>query len=49
MNANQNRMEQHINLLSHCPEEWSDAGHLADGANVLYQTTLQLTEVITHE
>ena len=37
------------NGLSHCPEEWSDAGHLADGANVLYQTALQLTEVITHE
>lgn len=30
--------------LSHCPEEWSDASHLVNGANILFQTALQLTE-----
>ncbi|WP_144510636.1 Zn-dependent hydrolase [Bacillus sp. FJAT-22090] len=30
--------------LSHCPEEWSDANHLVNGANILFQTALQLTE-----
>ncbi|MEI4770757.1 Zn-dependent hydrolase [Psychrobacillus sp. FJAT-51614] len=30
--------------LSHCPEEWSNASHLAAGANILFQTALQLTE-----
>lgn len=30
--------------LSHCPEEWSDSSHLAAGANILFQTALQLTE-----
>lgn len=30
--------------LSHCPEEWSDANHLVNGANILYQTALQLME-----
>ena len=30
--------------LSHCPEEWSDSSHLAAGANILFQTVLQLTE-----
>lgn len=29
--------------LSHCPEEWSDAKHLADGVNVLYETARKLT------
>ncbi|MFJ7972258.1 Zn-dependent hydrolase [Psychrobacillus sp. NPDC096389] len=30
--------------LSHCPEEWSDASHLVNGANILFQTALKLTE-----
>lgn len=30
--------------LSHCPEEWSDASHLVNGANILFQTAIQLTE-----
>ena len=30
--------------LSHCPEEWSDMKHLTDGATILFQTALQLTE-----
>ncbi|SES29178.1 Zn-dependent hydrolase [Psychrobacillus sp. OK032] len=30
--------------LSHCPEEWSNASHLVNGANILFQTALQLTE-----
>lgn len=33
------------NGLSHCPEEWSDAGHLANGADVLYEAVKRLTEV----
>lgn len=32
------------NGLSHCPEEWSDAGHLAKGADILYGAAKQLTE-----
>ncbi|TQR21505.1 Zn-dependent hydrolase [Psychrobacillus vulpis] len=32
------------NGLSHCPEEWSDARHIADGTDILFQTALQLTE-----
>ena len=30
--------------LSHCPEEWSDAGHLADGTDILLETAKRLTE-----
>lgn len=30
--------------LSHCPEEWSDTSHLVNGANILFQTALKLTE-----
>lgn len=30
--------------LSHCPEEWSDASHLVNGADILFQTALRLTE-----
>lgn len=32
------------NGLSHCPEEWSDAGDLAKGAQILYEAAKQLTE-----
>ena len=28
--------------LSHCPEEWSDAGDLADGTDVLFETIKRL-------
>lgn len=31
--------------LSHCPEEWSNANDLVNGANILFQTALRLTEV----
>lgn len=30
--------------LSHCPEEWSDAGHLADGTDILFEAAKRLTE-----
>ncbi|MCZ2259191.1 Zn-dependent hydrolase [Sporosarcina sp. G11-34] len=30
--------------LSHCPEEWSDAGHLANGTDILFETIKRLTE-----
>lgn len=30
--------------LSHCPEEWSDSSHLADGATIIYEAAKQLTE-----
>ncbi|KAA0948667.1 Zn-dependent hydrolase [Sporosarcina sp. ANT_H38] len=30
--------------LSHCPEEWSDAGHLADGTTIIYEAVKKLTE-----
>ena len=30
--------------LSHCPEEWSDAKHLASGTNILFEVAKQLTE-----
>ncbi|MER2089529.1 MAG: Zn-dependent hydrolase [Sporosarcina sp.] len=33
--------------LSHCPEEWSDASHLADGTDIIYETVKQLTEAKT--
>jgi allantoate deiminase len=33
--------------LSHCPEEWSDAGHLADGTTIIFEATKQLTEATT--
>ncbi|WP_342513735.1 Zn-dependent hydrolase [Sporosarcina sp. FSL K6-1522] len=32
------------NGLSHCPEEWSDAGHLANGTDILFEVAKQLTE-----
>ncbi|WNS76600.1 Zn-dependent hydrolase [Bacillus sp. DTU_2020_1000418_1_SI_GHA_SEK_038] len=32
------------NGLSHCPEEWSDSGHLADGAQILFEAAKSLTE-----
>lgn len=31
--------------LSHCPEEWSDARHLADGVHILFEAAKNLTEV----
>ncbi len=31
--------------LSHCPEEWSDARHLAHGVQILYEAAKYLTEV----
>ncbi|MBT2606184.1 Zn-dependent hydrolase [Bacillus sp. ISL-53] len=31
--------------LSHCPEEWSDARHLANGAQIFYEVAKCLTEV----
>ncbi len=31
--------------LSHCPEEWSDARHLADGVQILFEAAKNLTEV----
>lgn len=31
--------------LSHCPEEWSDSEHLAQGVEVLFETVKELTEV----
>ncbi|MFD1170747.1 Zn-dependent hydrolase [Oceanobacillus caeni] len=30
--------------LSHCPEEWSDLEHLAQGVDVLFETAKRLTE-----
>jgi allantoate deiminase len=33
--------------LSHCPEEWSDARHLALGTDILFETTKRLTEAKT--
>ncbi len=33
-----------LNGLSHCPEEYSDAGDLAKGANILFEAIKQLTE-----
>jgi allantoate deiminase len=33
--------------LSHCPEEWSDAGHLADGTDIIYEAAKRLTEAKT--
>ena len=30
--------------LSHCPEEWSDAQHLADGTTILFEAAKRLTE-----
>jgi allantoate deiminase len=33
--------------LSHCPEEWSDAGHLADGTAIIYEAAKRLTEAKT--
>ncbi|WP_085990898.1 Zn-dependent hydrolase [Oceanobacillus senegalensis] len=30
--------------LSHCPEEWSDIEHLAQGVDVLFETAKKLTE-----
>jgi allantoate deiminase len=33
--------------LSHCPDEWSDAGHLADGTDIIYETVKRLTEAKT--
>lgn len=30
--------------LSHCPEEWSDASHLADGTTIIYEAVKRLTE-----
>nr|WP_145543198.1 Zn-dependent hydrolase [Virgibacillus sp. SK37] len=30
--------------LSHCPEEWSDLEHLAQGVDVLFETAKKLTE-----
>ncbi|WP_257349874.1 Zn-dependent hydrolase [Pseudalkalibacillus decolorationis] len=30
--------------LSHCPEEWSDAHHLANGVQILYEAAKNLTE-----
>lgn len=33
--------------LSHCPEEWSDARHLADGTDILFETAKRLTEAKT--
>lgn len=30
--------------LSHCPEEWSDAHHLAMGTDILFETAQRLTE-----
>lgn len=35
------------NGLSHCPEEWSDASHLADGTTIIYEATKRLTEAQT--
>ncbi|WP_425415430.1 Zn-dependent hydrolase [Peribacillus loiseleuriae] len=31
--------------LSHCPEEWSDARHLAEGFQILFEAAKNLTEV----
>jgi allantoate deiminase len=31
--------------LSHCPEEWSDARHLAHGVQIMYEVAKYLTEV----
>ena len=31
--------------LSHCPEEWSDARHLAQGVQIMYEVAKYLTEV----
>ncbi|PKF90182.1 Zn-dependent hydrolase [Bacillus sp. BA3] len=31
--------------LSHCPEEWSDASHLANGVQIFYEVAKCLTEV----
>jgi allantoate deiminase len=33
------------NGLSHCPEEWSDAEHIASAAEVFYEVAKNLTEV----
>jgi len=33
--------------LSHCPEEWSDPGHLADGTTIIYEAAKRLTEAKT--
>lgn len=33
--------------LSHCPEEWSDPGHLADGTTIIYEAVKRLTEAKT--
>ena len=30
--------------LSHCPEEWSDASHLAEGTNIIFEAVKRLTE-----
>jgi allantoate deiminase len=30
--------------LSHCPEEWSDSGHIANAVQILYEVAKQLTE-----
>lgn len=30
--------------LSHCPEEWSDARHIANGVQIYYEVAKQLTE-----
>ncbi|MEH7523729.1 Zn-dependent hydrolase [Bacillus sp. JJ1503] len=32
------------NGLSHCPEEWSDTGHLANGVHILFEAAKSLTE-----
>lgn len=32
------------NGLSHCPEEWSDVEHIAQGVDVLFETIKQLTQ-----
>ena len=31
--------------LSHCPEEWSDSRHLANGVQIFYEVAKYLTEV----
>ncbi|KXH80751.1 Zn-dependent hydrolase [Sporosarcina sp. HYO08] len=35
--------------LSHCPEEWSDASHLAAGTDILFKTAVRLTEATTND
>lgn len=33
--------------LSHCPEEWSDASHLVEGTDIIFEAAKRLTEVPT--